>query len=240
MDLKEAVPARTSHTHTPIQSANGWSALALDSELNFLKPVKTGHGRAVRTFLHLPHPELWVCRSCLNILGYWVVERLSLNFSASVGAGGGACRLSLSRFFRDPGSMYKIQITTEQRDQFVEITDQVRKIVARSPVQQGIVTVYSLHTTAGITINENADPDVVHDMLLTLNRLIPQETPGFRHAERNSDSHVKASMMGSSCHLIIDDGQLVLGTWQGIYFCEFDGPRQRTVIVNILAQQAEH
>ncbi len=133
--------------------------------------------------------------------------------------------------------MYKIHIATEQRDQFVEITDRVRKIVARSQVQHGLVTVYSPHTTAGITINENADPDVVHDMLLTLKRLVPQDTPGFKHAEHNSDSHVKASMMGSSCNVIVEDGELVLGTWQGIYFCEFDGPRQRLAIVKVLEKQ---
>lgn len=133
--------------------------------------------------------------------------------------------------------MFKMHIATEQRDQFVEITERVRKIVARSQVRHGIVTVFSPHTTAGVTINENADPDVVHDMLLTLKRLVPQDSAGFRHAEHNSDSHVKASMMGSSCHVIIEDGELVLGTWQGIYFCEFDGPRQRIAIVKVLEQQ---
>ena len=91
------------------------------------------------------------------------------------------------------------------------------------------------HTTAGVTINENADPDVVHDMLLTLKRLIPKDLPGYRHAEGNSDSHVKASMMGSSCRILIDEGKLVLGTWQGIYFCEFDGPRTRNVHVQVTA-----
>lgn len=136
--------------------------------------------------------------------------------------------------------MFKFQVTTDQRDQFVEITDRIRELVAQSQVQHGMVTVYSPHTTAGITINENADPDVVHDMLLTLNRLIPRDTPGFKHAEHNSDSHVKASMMGSSCTVFIDDGELVLGTWQGIYFCEFDGPRNRTVVVKVIDQEETH
>jgi len=130
--------------------------------------------------------------------------------------------------------MFQFQINTDKRDQFVEITSRVRELVSQSQVQHGVVTVYSPHTTAGITINENADPDVVHDMLLTLNRLIPCDTPGFKHAEHNSDSHVKASMMGSSCQVIIEDSELVLGTWQGIYFCEFDGPRRRTVIVKVM------
>lgn len=129
--------------------------------------------------------------------------------------------------------MFRFTVSTMQRDQFVEITDKVRQHVQQSGVQSGTVTVYCPHTTAGITINENADPDVVHDMLLTLRRLVPHDSPGFRHAERNSDSHVKASMMGSSCHVIINDGQLVLGTWQGVYLCEFDGPRTRTVILQV-------
>jgi secondary thiamine-phosphate synthase enzyme len=129
--------------------------------------------------------------------------------------------------------MKSFSVPTKQRDQFVEITDTVRKHVQQSGVQSGIVTIYSPHTTAGITINENADPDVVHDMLLTLKRLVPKDAGGYRHAEGNSDSHVKASMMGSSCHVIIDGGELVLGTWQGIYFCEFDGPRIRTVHVQV-------
>jgi secondary thiamine-phosphate synthase enzyme len=86
-----------------------------------------------------------------------------------------------------------------------------------------------------VTINENADPDVVHDMLLTLNRLVPRDAPGYRHAEGNSDSHVKASMMGSSCRVLIEESRLVLGTWQGIYLCEFDGPRTRSVHVQVSA-----
>ena len=94
--------------------------------------------------------------------------------------------------------------------------------------------VYVPHTTAGITINENADPDVVHDMLLTLDRLVPRNAAGYRHAEGNSDSHVKASMMGTSCQVIVDSGRLVLGTWQGIYLCEFDGPRERQVHLQML------
>lgn len=132
--------------------------------------------------------------------------------------------------------MHRFTVSTMQRDQFVEITDRVRQHVQQSGIQNGTVTVFVPHTTAACTINENADPDVVHDMLLTLKRLIPQDSPGFRHAERNSDSHVKASMMGSSCHVIINDGQLVLGTWQGIYLCEFDGPRTRTVNLQVMGR----
>ncbi len=132
--------------------------------------------------------------------------------------------------------MFRFTVSTMQRDQFVEITDRVRQHVQQSGILSGTVTVFVPHTTAGVTINENADPDVVHDMLLTLKRLIPQNSAGFRHAERNSDSHVKASMMGSSCHVIINDGQLVLGTWQGIYLCEFDGPRTRSVVLQVMGR----
>lgn len=127
--------------------------------------------------------------------------------------------------------MHTLDVRTRERDQFVDITDRVQEIVGSSGIAEGTVVVYVPHTTAGVTINENADPDVVHDMLLTLRRLIPKDSPGFRHGEGNSDSHVKASMMGSSCQVLIHAGRLVLGTWQGIYLCEFDGPRTRQVHV---------
>ena len=133
--------------------------------------------------------------------------------------------------------MNTFEVRTRHRDEFVEITDQVRDLLATSGVQSGAVVVYVPHTTAGVTINENADPDVVLDMLLTLKRLIPKDAAGYRHAEGNSDSHVKTSMMGSSCHVLIDAGRLVLGTWQGIYLCEFDGPRTRQVHVQLLDNQ---
>ena len=132
--------------------------------------------------------------------------------------------------------MHTFEVRTRQREQFVEITDQIKSALSRSRVQSGAVVVYVPHTTAGVTINENADPDVVHDMLLTLRRLAPKDAPGYRHAEGNSDSHVKASMMGSSCRVLVEKGELVLGTWQGIYFCEFDGPRNRTVHVQLMNQ----
>lgn len=122
-----------------------------------------------------------------------------------------------------------IEVPTSQRDQFIEITDRVQAFVSKSGIQRGGVIIYVPHTTAGVTINENADPDVVHDVLLTLRRLIPKEGNGYRHAEGNSDSHLKASLMGSSCHVLIEEGQLKLGTWQGVYLCEFDGPRRRQI-----------
>jgi secondary thiamine-phosphate synthase enzyme len=108
--------------------------------------------------------------------------------------------------------MYTFDVRTRCRDEFFEITDQVRDLLARSRVQSGAVVVYVPHTTAGVTINENADPDVVHDMLLTLKRLIPKDAPGYRHAEGNSDSHVKASMMSSSCHVLVEQGRHLFAT----------------------------
>ncbi|MFN5299050.1 MAG: secondary thiamine-phosphate synthase enzyme YjbQ [Planctomycetaceae bacterium] len=128
--------------------------------------------------------------------------------------------------------MHRLTVPTRQREEFVEITDDLRRVVAMRGWRDGILTVFVPHTTAGVTINENADPDVVHDMLLALRNLVPREQSGFRHAEGNSDSHVKASWMGSSCQVLVERGELVLGTWQGVQFCEFDGPRTRSVWVS--------
>jgi secondary thiamine-phosphate synthase enzyme len=122
-------------------------------------------------------------------------------------------------------------VQTQQRNEFVDITDQVRRSLQRSGLRDGSGVIYCPHTTASITINESYDPDVVHDMLLWLNRTVPHQQPGFRHGEGNSDSHIKASLVGSSATVIVEGGDLVLGRWQGIFFCEFDGPRTRSVHV---------
>ncbi|AMA71507.1 MULTISPECIES: secondary thiamine-phosphate synthase enzyme YjbQ [Aneurinibacillus] len=129
--------------------------------------------------------------------------------------------------------VHKLELRTSQRDQFIEITDRVRKIIEQENVRDGMVIVYCPHTTAGITINENADPDVVHDMLMRLDEVYPWEHSKYRHAEGNSASHLKASTMGASQTVLVADGNLILGTWQGIYFCEFDGPRRRTCYVKV-------
>ncbi len=129
--------------------------------------------------------------------------------------------------------MIRFTVPTSTRCEFVEITDRVAEAVAASGVRTGFCIVYVPHTTAGVTIQENADPDVVHDMLLWFEGVAPHRVAGFRHAEGNSDSHIKASLVGSSATLIIEDGRLHLGTWQGIYLCEFDGPRRRSVSVQI-------
>jgi secondary thiamine-phosphate synthase enzyme len=129
--------------------------------------------------------------------------------------------------------MVGIEISTQSRDQFVDITAQVRRIVDEAGVDAGHVIVFVPHTTAGVTINENADPDVQHDMIAQLDRMVPWRQPFYQHAEGNSASHVKASMTGSSVTVLIEAGRLVLGTWQGIYLCEFDGPRTRKVHVAV-------
>ena len=130
--------------------------------------------------------------------------------------------------------MHTFNVQTNSRDQMVEITLQIREFVSKSGITGGQVIVYIPHTTAGVTINENADPDVVHDFLKQLDLMVPWRQPFYRHAEGNSASHVKASMMGFSATVFIERGNLVLGTWQGIYFCEFDGPRNRKVHLKIL------
>jgi secondary thiamine-phosphate synthase enzyme len=126
-------------------------------------------------------------------------------------------------------------LSTRQRNELVDITAQVRQLLHRQQMQRGVAIVYCPHTTAAITINENADPDVVHDLLLWLERTVPQAQAGFRHGEGNSDSHIKASLVGSSATVLVEAGDLVLGRWQGIFFCEFDGPRQRRVHVQWIA-----
>lgn len=130
--------------------------------------------------------------------------------------------------------MESFAIKTRSRSQMVPMTTEVQAVVTASKVESGVAVVYVPHTTAGVTINENADPDVVHDMLEQLDQMVPWRQSFYQHAEGNSAAHVKASMMGSSAMVAIEGGRLVLGRWQGIFFCEFDGPRTRQVLVKIL------
>jgi secondary thiamine-phosphate synthase enzyme len=127
----------------------------------------------------------------------------------------------------------QFEVATARREQLVDITEQVAEAVAGSGVTLGAVLVYCPHTTAGITINENADPDVTVDLLAGLERLAPRNA-GWRHREGNSDGHLKASLIGSSVTVPIEGSRMMLGTWQGIYLGEFDGPRRRRVIVTVL------
>ena len=127
-----------------------------------------------------------------------------------------------------------IRVRTQQRSQLIDITRQVSAVVAASGVRAGVAVAQSLHTTAALTINENADPDVVSDLVAKTAALIPHREAFYRHAEGNSDSHLKTSLFGPSLSVIVSDGELVLGTWQGIYLCEWDGPRERKVAVQVL------
>jgi len=126
--------------------------------------------------------------------------------------------------------MKVLSLATQRRIQWVNITRQVQAAVGELGLRDGTVTVFVPHTTAGVTINEQADPDVPADINATLARLVP-EHDAYRHGEGNSDAHIKASLLGSSAAVLVRDGRLQLGTWQGIFFCEFDGPRQREVWV---------
>ncbi len=130
--------------------------------------------------------------------------------------------------------MEKINIRTAKRIDLIDITGQIQNTVSKSKVKDGICFVFCPHTTAGLTINENADPQVKRDIINTLNKLVP-ENAGYVHSEGNADSHIKSSLFGSSLTIFIEDGQLAFGTWQGIYFCEGDGPRSREVWIKILA-----
>lgn len=128
--------------------------------------------------------------------------------------------------------LFEYSLSTPAED-FYDITDKLREAVAKSNVKSGVAVIYSPHTTAGITINENADPDVVRDLLIGLKKAFP-DRPEFRHSEGNSAAHLKASAMGASAQVIIENGRPLLGTWQGVYFCEFDPPRNRKFFVKVL------
>ena len=126
-----------------------------------------------------------------------------------------------------------LNVRTDRHEQMKDITAQVRSAVKESGVQDGVCVIFTLHTTAAVTINENADPDVVRDLNMEMDRIVPWED-GYHHLKGNSAAHLKSSLVGASETVIIENGQLMLGTWQGIYFCEYDGPRQRRVLVKIL------
>ena len=128
----------------------------------------------------------------------------------------------------------RLEVKTTARTQLVDITSSVRSFLKNEDVLSGAIIIYTPHTTCGITINENADPSVKEDILSVFEKLVPFDA-GYRHAEGNSDAHVKSSLMGSSVTVFIESGSLVLGTWQGIYLAEFDGPRQRSVLLKILS-----
>ncbi|MCP4717161.1 MAG: YjbQ family protein [Deltaproteobacteria bacterium] len=129
--------------------------------------------------------------------------------------------------------MDEFTVKTGKQADMIDITAQVGAAVAKTGIRQGVCTIFTPHTTAGITINENADPDVIHDILMEMHKAIPQQD-GYRHLEGNSAAHIKSSLFGCSASVIISDGRLQLGTWQSIFFCEFDGPRTRKTWVQVV------
>ena len=128
----------------------------------------------------------------------------------------------------------KLSLRTSRRTEFVNITAEVAGVIARSGVRDGVCHVYVPHTTAGVIINEGYDPDVARDIEATLDRLVPRDA-GYRHAEGNSDSHIKTALVGSSQSILVQSGRPLLGQWQAIFFCEFDGPREREVFIRVSA-----
>ena len=131
-------------------------------------------------------------------------------------------------------STHRIKVRSRVREELVEFTEEVRRRLRESGAREGACVLFSRHTTAGLTVNENADPDVCTDMLHALRTLVPQHGMGFRHGEQNSDAHIKASLVGPSVTVPFADGELLLGRWQGIFLCEFDGPREREVVMTVV------
>ncbi len=129
----------------------------------------------------------------------------------------------------------ELALRTSERTHWVDITSDIQRIVSRSSFKNGIVVISSLHTTAGLTINENADPDVGRDFFWKFNQLVPRES-SYHHSEGNSDSHIKASIVGFSVQIPVQNNKCILGTWQSVYFCEFDGPRSRRVSVTMIGE----
>ncbi|MCX5701343.1 MAG: secondary thiamine-phosphate synthase enzyme YjbQ [Candidatus Omnitrophica bacterium] len=129
--------------------------------------------------------------------------------------------------------MERLSLKTNKRSELVDITGKIQALISKAEISSGVCLIFCPHTTAGLTINENADPSVKSDIINTLNKVIP-EGAGYAHSEGNADSHVKSSLFGSSLSIFIEGGKLILGIWQGIYFCESDGPRQREVWVKMI------
>jgi len=130
--------------------------------------------------------------------------------------------------------MQQIKVRSKVREEMIDITSNVEKILSANEVKEGVCVVFTQHTTCGMTVNENADPDVQSDMLGFLKRLIPQYEPNFTHGEQNSDAHIKSSLVGSSVTVPYENGRLQLGRWQAVYLCEFDGPRERKVLMKVM------
>ncbi|MBP7654338.1 secondary thiamine-phosphate synthase enzyme YjbQ [Candidatus Dependentiae bacterium] len=129
--------------------------------------------------------------------------------------------------------LFEINVKTNVNTELIDITEKINEVIRKSKISSGICLVYTPHTTAAVTINENADPTVQRDIIYEMNKIVPFDD-NYKHGEGNSAAHIKSSLFGASEYLIIESGKLLLGTWQGIYFCEFDGPRLRKVLVKII------
>jgi secondary thiamine-phosphate synthase enzyme len=136
----------------------------------------------------------------------------------------------------DPAMIQTFQVKSSRRTDFIDITRSIQEVIRKSGVGDGVCHIFIPHTTAAVTINENADPSVTQDIMMMLNKLIPSEDD-YRHLEGNSPAHIKSSLMGCSKTVFVESGNLVLGTWQGIFFCEFDGPRSRKVCVKVVKEE---
>jgi len=136
----------------------------------------------------------------------------------------------------DPAMIQTVQVKSSRRIDFIDITHSVQEVIRKSGVGEGVCHLFIPHTTAAVTINENADPSVTRDIMMMLNKLIPSEDD-YRHLEGNSSAHIKSSLLGCSETVFVESGKLVLGTWQGIFFCEFDGPRSRKVYVKVVKEE---
>ena len=134
------------------------------------------------------------------------------------------------------GVIHSFRVSTSKKSELIDITRQVREIVEKSKVRSGLCIIYVPHTTAAVTLNENADPYVSQDILMGLDKVVPSHDR-YLHSEGNSPAHIKSSLIGCSQTVLVESGELVLGTWQGIYFCEFDGPRNRTVHVRVASDE---
>jgi len=134
------------------------------------------------------------------------------------------------------GVIHSLRVSTSKKSELIDITRQVREIVEKARVRSGLCIIYVPHTTAGVTLNENADPHVAQDIVMGLDKVVPSHDR-YLHSEGNSPAHIKSSLIGCSETVLVESGELVLGTWQGIYFCEFDGPRNRTVHVRVASYE---
>jgi secondary thiamine-phosphate synthase enzyme len=138
----------------------------------------------------------------------------------------------------DPAMIQTFQVKSSRRTDFIDITHSVQEVIQKSGVGEGVCHIFIPHTTAAVTINENADPSVTQDIMMILNKLIPSEDE-YRHLEGNSPAHIRSSLLGCSKTVFVELGKLVLGTWQGIFFCEFDGPRSRKVYVKVVRDEGQ-